>query len=173
MYGKFGENVLNQTIQEVIYDEASFNKNILSPFYKSHQIINENLVVVEKYKDFITLNKPIQIASAILELAKFTMYNYFYNVLIPAFGKRAELCYTDTDSLVVRLKTKNLDEDLIKILPSLDTSNFPKDHPLRIESRGSKLGYFKSETGTNIVYNCSYYIIFMFQVEIKSEYSAV
>ena len=51
-------------------------------------------------------------------------------------------------SLVVRLKTKNLDEDLLKILDSLDTSNFPKDHPLRIESRGSKLGYFKSETGT-------------------------
>jgi hypothetical protein len=115
VYGKFGENVLKQTEQEVVFDEGTFNKNVLSPYYKSHQIINENLVVVEKYKDHISLNKPIQIASAILELAKFTMYNYFYNVLIPAFGKRAELCYTDTDSLVVRLKTKNLDKDLKQV----------------------------------------------------------
>ena len=57
------------------------------------------------------------------------------------------------------MKTKNLVEDLLKILHSLDTSNFPKDHPLRIESRGSKLGYFKSETGTKIIYICCYYII--------------
>ena len=97
VYGKFGENVLKQTEQEVVYDQASFNKNVLSPYYKSHKILNENLVIVEKYKDFVSLNKPVQIASAILELAKFTMYNYYYNVLLPAYNNRVELVYTDTD----------------------------------------------------------------------------
>lgn len=97
VYGKFGENVLKQTEQEVIYDAKSFDKNVLSPYYKSHQIIHENLMVIEKYKDFISLDKPIQISSAILELAKYSMYKFYYKELVPAFGKRAELCYTDTD----------------------------------------------------------------------------
>ena len=92
-----GENVLKQTEQEVIYDAKTFEMNVLSPYYKSHQIIHENLIIVEKYKDFIKLDKPIQIASSILELAKYSMYSYYYKVLLPIFGKRAELCYTDTD----------------------------------------------------------------------------
>ena len=90
-------NVLKQTEQEVVYDQASFNKNVLSPYYKSHKILNEDLVIVEKYKDFVSLDKPVQIASAILELAKYTMYNYYYNVLLPAYNNRVELIYTDTD----------------------------------------------------------------------------
>ena len=147
VYGKFGENLLKQSESEVVYDRKSFDTHILSPYYKNHHIINENLAVIEKFKDFISLDRPIQIASSILELAKYIMYRYHYEVLVPAFGKRVEVCYSDTDSLVVRLKTKNLNKDLLKIIHSLDTSNFPKDHPLRIEDRGSKLGYFKSETG--------------------------
>ena len=97
VYGKFGENVLKQTEQEVIYDAKSFDKNVLSPYYKSHQIIHENLMIVEKYKDFISLDKPVQISSAILELAKYSMYSFYYKVLLPAFNKKAELIYTDTD----------------------------------------------------------------------------
>lgn len=97
VYGKFGENVLKQTAQEVIYDSKTFDKNVLSPYYKSHQIIHENLMIVEKYKDFISLDKPVQISSAILELAKYSMYSFYYKVLLPAFNKKAELIYTDTD----------------------------------------------------------------------------
>ena len=90
-------NVLKQTAQEVIYDAKTFDKNVLSPYYKSHQIIHENLMIVEKYKDFISLDKPVQISSAILELAKYSMYSFYYKVLLPAFNKKAELIYTDTD----------------------------------------------------------------------------
>ena len=93
----FSENVLKQTEQEVVYDQASFNKNVLSPYYKSHKILNEDLVIVEKYKDFVSLDKPVQIASAILELAKYIMYNDYYNVLLPAYNNRVELIYIGTD----------------------------------------------------------------------------
>ena len=110
-------------------------------------MLNEDLVVEEKFKDVVELDRPVQIASAILELAKHEMYRFFYHVIRPAFGERAQLCYTDTDSFIIRLRTKNLDEDYKLIEDSLDTSNFPKDHPLRKPERASQLGYFKSETG--------------------------
>lgn len=132
---------------KIITNRNDFNREILDPFYKGHKILSENLVVVEKYKECVQLDRPIQIASAILEIAKHEMYRFFYKVIRPAFGDRAQLCYTDTDSFVIRLKTKNLDADYRLIEKSLDTSNFPKDHPLYRPDRASQLGYFKSETG--------------------------
>ena len=103
----FSENVLKQTEQEVVYDQASFNKNVLSPYYKSHKILNEDLVIVEKYKDFVSLDKPVQIASAILELAKYTMYNYYYNVLLPAYNNRVELIYINERDELFQCHCKN------------------------------------------------------------------
>ena len=79
---------------KVISTRQEFNREILDPFYKSHQILNEDLAVVEKYKDLVELDRPVQIASAILELAKHEMYRFFYKIIRPAFGERAELCYT-------------------------------------------------------------------------------
>lgn len=132
---------------KIIKNRAEFNREILDPYYKSHQIVSEDLVIVEKYKDAVELDKPIQIASCILELAKHEMYRFFYRVIKPAFGDRAELCYSDTDSLIIRLRTKDIDSDYRLIEGSLDTSNFDKGHPLRKPERASQLGFFKSETG--------------------------
>ena len=136
---------------KVVRTKEDFNREILDPYYKSHHVLNENLVIVEKFKDLVELDRPVQIASAILELAKHEMYRFFYKIIRPAFAERAELCYTDTDSLIIRLRTKNLDEDYRLIEESLDTSNFPQDHPLRKPERASQLGFFKSETRGNTI----------------------
>ena len=147
VYGKFGENLMTQTIMKVISTKEDFAREILDPYYKSHQILSENLILVEKYKEEVELDRPVQIASTILELAKHEMYRFFYQIIKPAFKERAELCYTDTDSLIIRLRTRDLDADYRHIERSLDTSNFPVNHPLRRADRASQLGYFKSETG--------------------------
>ena len=161
VYGKFGENVLNQVDMSVVHDVQSFNREIINPYYKSHHILSENCVMVEKYKDHVQLNKPVQISSAILELAKLQMYNYYYKVLKPKFKERVELVYTDTDSFVLRLKTKNIEKDYKKIEETLDTSNFPQNHPLRKPERASQLGFFKSETGAfSIFYSSNINILF-------------
>ena len=70
VYGKFGENVVNQTNMDVVNNRADFNRLILDPYYKSHQIIGDDLVIVEKYKDAVELDRPVQLASCILELGK-------------------------------------------------------------------------------------------------------
>ena len=77
------------------------------------------------------------------------MYNYFYNVIKPAFGIRAHLLYTDTDSLIIRLRSKNINLDYQKISATLDTSNFDEDHFLFSKENASKLGFFKNEMGSN------------------------
>lgn len=73
MYGKFGENLINQSSMKIVCTKEDFNREILDPYYKSHQILNENLIIVEKFKEVVELDRPIQIASSILELAKHEM----------------------------------------------------------------------------------------------------
>ena len=116
-------------------------------------------------KFFSLLHLQVQISSAILELSKATMYKYFYQVLKPAFHERISVLYTvtykhfclkmnnntfqDTDSLVLKLKSSDIEGDFKKIEDTLDTSNFPDGHPLKHPERASELGYFKSEVGRN------------------------
>ena len=59
---------------------------------------------------------------------------------------QCELLFTDTDSLMYKVKCQNVYHDLMTIRKSwLDTSNYPQDHPLYETEDTCKLGYFKDE----------------------------
>ena len=152
VYGKFSENLLNQTNMSIVTSMEDLEKSLHSPYYKSHSIISHSTMLVEEHKPTIILDRPAQIGISILELSKKTMYNFFYTEIREKFGDRAEAVYTDTDSLIIRLRTKNVDEDLKMISSSLDTSNFPSDHELFSNERAAKLGFFKSEVGSEKIH---------------------
>ena len=52
---------------------------------------------------------------AILDISKTIMYEFWYDYIKPKYGDRAKLCYTDTDSFVIHIKT----EDFLKIFPMM------------------------------------------------------
>lgn len=82
VFGKLGENLAAQHDMSLIFDEDSFLKEMLNPFYKSHSIVDDDICLIEKYKERIELKRPVQISAAILELAKAEMYRYFYKGLL-------------------------------------------------------------------------------------------
>ena len=104
-------------------------------------------MLVEEYKPKIWLNRPLQIGCAILDVSKLIMYKYYYDVLKPKFKDRLTPLYTDTDSFLLEVKSKNFSKDLRMLRKTLDTSNFPIDHPLFTNKNASRLGFFKSEVG--------------------------
>jgi DNA polymerase elongation subunit (family B) len=57
-------------------------------------------------------NRPIAIGATILDLSKMYMQNFYYNILKPYYGDNMKFLYTDTDSLVVWLRTNSLKEDI-------------------------------------------------------------
>ena len=59
----------------------------------------------KKKKTEILMNKPVDLGLLILELSKILMHEFWYDYLKPKYGKKAKLCYMDTDSFIVYIKT--------------------------------------------------------------------
>ena len=54
-------------------------------------------------KTKVKLNKLIYLGFSKLDLSKIVMYDY----LKAKYGKKAKLCYIDTDSFIIHIKTKD------------------------------------------------------------------
>ena len=64
---------------------------------------------------------------SILDVSKLLMYEFCYNYIIPKNGDRAKLCYTDTDSFIIYIKTEDFFEDISNDVEKwFDTSNYNK-----------------------------------------------
>ena len=71
----------------------------------------------------------------------------------PKWGKNIEIIQTDTDGLMLYIKTEDFYEDIKSNIDKwFDTSNFPINNKFGIKPVNKmKLGCFKIETGDNIV----------------------
>ena len=153
VYGKFIENQKSQTEIRYVQNSAQALSYLNSPYTKGYTIVNESLIIFEQTKKKVVLDRPIQIGVTILEYAKLVMFGYYHNVIKKCFGERVKLLYSDTDSFVIELRTRDLYEDLNAISHTLDTSNFPKENHylsgLYTNDNNSQLFYFKSEVGAD------------------------
>ena len=49
---------------------------------------------------------------SILELSRILMYEFWYDYVKPKYGKKANLCFIDTDSFIVYIKTDYIQKDI-------------------------------------------------------------
>ena len=116
-------------------------------YYKRSAIINNELALVENMQAKIKMCKLIVVGCMILEIAKFIMYQFYYDCLLPKFGNRLHMCFTDIDSFICHIQSEDLVGELGNIAVQwLDTSNFEHEHPLYSDANIRALGKFKSET---------------------------
>ena len=82
------------------------------------------------------------------------MYEFWYDYIGPKYGDKAKLCYTDTDSFIIYIKTKDFFEDISNDVEKwFDTSNYDKNdkRPLPIGKNKKVPGLFKDELGGKII----------------------
>ena len=86
---------------------------VSEPNYQTIKFFTEYLLAVEMKKTEILMNKPVYIRLSILELSKILMHEFWCNYIK---SKYAKLCYMDTDSFIVYIKSfdsyKDIAEDV-------------------------------------------------------------
>ena len=82
---------------------------------------------------------------SVLDLSKSLVYDFYYNKLLREYGDRCQLLYTDRDSLLLEIQTKDVYEDIAKSADLYYTSDFPPEHPLHSTSNKKVLGKMKDE----------------------------
>ena len=63
-------------------------------------------------KTEILTNKPVYLELSALELSKILMYTCLYDYVKPKGGKKAKLCYMNTGSFIVHVKTDDIHKDI-------------------------------------------------------------
>ena len=99
-------------------------------------------------KTEVYFNKPVYVGQAILDLSKTLMFDFHYNYIKKKYKDKAELLFTDTDSLMFQIYTDDFYKDIsCDILEKFDTSDYPPDHPSGIPTGVNKkvIGMFKDE----------------------------
>ena len=100
------------------------------------------------------MNKPIYLEQAVLDLSKTLMFDFWYGYLRPMYGDKIRLCYTDTDSFIMHIKTDDFYKDISADVDKwFDTSNSNKNdnRPLEIDKNKKALGRFKDVIGGKIM----------------------
>ena len=111
-------------------------------------------MAIEMKKTRVKMIKPLYLGMSILDISKTVMYEFQYDYIGPQYGDNAKLCYTDTDSFVVHIKTEDFFEDISDDVERwFDTSNYNENdkRPLPIGKNKKVPGIFKDELGGKII----------------------
>ena len=153
VFGKTIENIRKRQNVILVDDRNLANKLASKPNFDRATIFDENLVAVHMKKTEVYFNKPIYVGGqAILDLSKTLMFDFHYNYIRKKYDNKAELLFTDTDSLMYLIQTDDFYHDIRKdIMKKFDTSDYYDYHPSGIKTGVNKkvIGKFKDEVGGN------------------------
>ena len=131
VFGKTMKNVRKHRDIKLVKTDHKRNKLVSEPNYYTMKLISENLSITEMKKGKVKMKKPIYLGLSILEISKIIMYEFLYDYVKRKYGDMVKLCYMDTDSLVMNIKTKNVYKDIAQdVEERFNTSNCDVDRPL-------------------------------------------
>ena len=152
LYGKTIENPEKRSKVKLCSESSTYENYVGKPNFKNAKRINSKLVGVEMKYSSIKINKPFYIGMSILDLSKWHMYNFHYNVMKAIFGDRVHLLYTDTDSFIYEISSADVYEELRPHARDyFDFSNYPENHMLKNSCNKKVPGKFKDESASKCI----------------------
>ena len=154
VFGKTMENVRNHRDIRIVTTDKRRSILASEPNYHSTKYISKDLLIMEMKKVEVKMNKPIYLGQAILDISKTLMYEFWYDYIKSKYGDNARLCYMDTDSFIMHIKTEDFYKDIV---PDVDrwfhTSNYEKklNRPPPVGKKKKVIGKFKDELGGKIM----------------------
>ena len=152
VFGKTMESVRKHRNIKLVMSKEAYLKTVMKPNFKSEVLFGENLMGCEMGKVKVVMNKPVYLGQAILDLSKIIMYEFHYDYMVPKYGKKLDLCYMDTDSLIYNIETGDFYKDIADDVPArFDTSGYLSNRPLPIGLNNKVIGLMKDELGGEIM----------------------
>ena len=147
VFGKIMENVRKHRDIKLVTTDKRRNQLASEPNYHTTKYFSENLMATELKKTKVKINKPIYLGMSILDISKTLMYEFWYDYIKPKYQDKAKLCYMDTDSFVIHIKTEDFYEDIANDVEKwFDTSNYENDkRPLPLGQNKKIISLFRDE----------------------------
>ena len=83
---------------------------------------------------------------------KVLMYEFWYDYMKPKYANNVKLCYMDTDSFIMNIKTNDFYKDISNDVENrFDTSNYEVKRPLPTGKNKKVIGLMKDELGGKII----------------------
>ena len=148
VFGKTIENIRKRQNIKIIHDRNIALKLSSRPNFDRCTIFDKHLIALHMLNTEINFNKPVYVGQAILDLSKTLMFDFHFNYIKKNYHNKAELLFTDTDSLMYQIKTKDFYKDISSdVMDKFDTSDYAPNHKSGIPSGINKkvIGMFKDE----------------------------
>ena len=112
VFGKTMENIRKHRDIKLVTSNKRRSILVSEPNYHASKHISEDLMIIEMKKVMAKMNKPIYLGQATLDIIKTLMYEFWYDYINPKYEDKARLCYMDTDSFVITIKTEDFYKDI-------------------------------------------------------------
>ena len=152
VFGKTMENIRKHRDIKLVTTDKKRSKLVSEPNYHTINLISEDLSIIEMKKTKVKMNKPIYLGLSILEISKTLMYEFWYDYMKPKYNDNVKLCYMDTDSFIMNIKTNDFYKDISNDVENrFDTSNYEVNRPLPTGKNKKIIGLMKDELGGKII----------------------
>ena len=152
VFGKTMENFRKHRDIKLVTTDKKRSKLVSEPNHHTINCISENLSIIEMRRTKVKMNKPIYLGLSILEISKILMYEFWCDYMKPKYGDNVKLCYIDTDSFIMNIKTEDFCKDIANdVEKRFDTSNYEVDRPLSTGKNKKVIGLMKDELGRRII----------------------
>ena len=146
------ENIRKHRDIKLVATDKKRSKLVSEPNYHTINLISEDLSIIEMKKTKVKNNKPIYLGLSILEISKTLTYEFWYDYMKPKYNGNVRLCYMDTDSFVMHIKTNDFYKDIASDVENrFDTLNYEVNRTLPTGKNKKVIGLMKDELGGKII----------------------
>ena len=146
VFGRIFMNVCKQGDSKLVTTDKRRSQLVSEPNYHTTKWFSENLLAIEMKKTKVKMNKPVYLGFSILEISKTLMCEFWYNYMKPKYGDNGKLCYMDTESFIMHIKTEDFYKDIADdVEKRFDTSNYEVNWPLPAGKNKKVIGLTKYE----------------------------
>ena len=147
VFGKTMESVRKHRDIKLVRTDKRRNQLVSESNYHTTKYFSEDLLPIENK---IKMNKPIYLGMSILGISKTRMYEFWYDFIKPKYQKNVKICYMDTDSFIIHIKTEDFYKDIADYIKKwFETSNYSENDKIPLPGGMSKkvVGLMKDELG--------------------------